>query len=139
MPIYTPTYGGVPIFGLAVRIEQVPQQAAQQLDAFFGVPGMLSLFGGARGRTFSVSGVLFDVDLDTLNADEDVFTPGVSGTMADGIARPLFDTRGRTWANVVYIGQYQADSKGPQRGIWDDGGPVVGWILPYTAVFHGLS
>ena len=136
MPIYTPTFGGIPMFGLAVRIEQVPAQAAQQTDAFFGVPGTLSLFGGSRGRTFQVSGVLFDVDLVSLNADEDLFTPGVSGSLADGIARPLFDTRGRTWANVVYLGQFQPDPNGPRPGVWSGSG---GWVLPYRAVFHGLS
>ena len=136
MPIYTPTFGGVPIFGLAVRIEQVPAQVAQQFDAFFGVPGILSLFGGTRGRTFQVQGVLYDVDLPTLNADENIFTPGVLGSVADGIARPLFDTRGRTWANVVYLGQFQADPMGPRPAVWADSG---GWILPYRAVFHGLS
>ena len=136
MPLFTPTYGGVPIFGLAVQIEQVPIQAAQQVEAFFGVPGMLSVFGGTRGRTFQVSGVLYDVDLETLNADEDIFTPGVTGTVADGIARPLFDTRGRTWANVVYLGQFQPDPMGPRPGVW---ARLGGWALPYRAVFHGLS
>jgi hypothetical protein len=136
MPLYIPTYGGRPIFGLAVHIEQIPAQAAQQQDAFFGVPGILSLFGGTRGRMFQVSGVLFDVDLPSLNGDEDVFTPGVSGSLADGVARPLFDTRGRTWANVVYLGQFHPDPIGPRPGAWGSG---VGWILPYRAVFHGLS
>ena len=86
MPLFTPTYGGVPIFGLAVKIEMIPNQAAQQSEAFFGVPGMLSVYGGSRGRTFQVSGVLYDVDLTTLNADEELFTPGVSGNMADGVS-----------------------------------------------------
>jgi hypothetical protein len=136
VPLFTPTYGGVPIFGLAVKIEQVPNQVAQQSEAFFGVPGMLSVFGGSRGRTFQVSGVLYDVDLTTLNADENLFTPGVSGSMADGIARSLFDTRGRTWANVVYLGQFQPDPMGPRPGAWQGS---AGWVLPYRAVFHGLS
>ena len=136
MSFYTPTYGGVPIFGTAVHIEQVPMQAAQQLEAFFGVPGLLSVFGGARGRTFQISGVLFDVDLPTLNLDEDVFTPGVNGNVADGIARPLADTRGRTWANVIYLGQFTPDPNGPRPAVWSGSS---GWALPYRAVFHGLS
>jgi hypothetical protein len=136
MSLFTPTYGGRPIFGTAVRIEQVPAQSAQQVEAFFGVPGMLSVFGGSRGRSFQISGVLFDADLSFLNADEDVFTPGVSGTMADGIARVLFDTRGRSWANVVYVGQFQPDAMGPRPAIWDGGS---GWCLPYKCVMHGLS
>jgi hypothetical protein len=133
---YTPTYGGVPIFGTAVHIEQVPMQAAQQLEAFFGVPGLLSVFGGTRGHTFQISGVLYDVDLPTLNVAEDVFTPGVSGSVADGIARPLADTRGRTWANVVYLGQFTPDPNGPRPAVWSGSS---GWALPYRVVFHGLS
>jgi hypothetical protein len=136
MSLFTPAYGGVPIFGLAVRIQQVPLQSAQQLEAFFGVPGRLSVFGGSRGRTFMISGVLYDVDIPTLNADEDIFTPGVNGSVADGIARPLADTRGRTWANVVYIGEFQPDPMGPRPAVWGSGS---GWALPYRAVFHGLS
>jgi hypothetical protein len=136
MPLYTPTYGGIPIFGLAVHIEQVPAQSAQQLEAFFGVPGLMSVFGGSRGRTFQVSGVLYDESLVLLNADENIFTPGVSGSMADGIARTLFDTRGRSWANVVYLGQFQPDPMGPRPAVWSGSG---GWALPYRAVFHGLS
>jgi hypothetical protein len=134
--IYTPTYGGVPMFGLAVQIQEVPAASAAQMEAFFGIPGMLSVFGGSRGRSFQVSGVLFDVDIPTLNSDEDLFTPGVSGSMADGIARPLFDTRGRTWANVIYLGEYQPDPMGPRPAAWGNGS---GWALPYRAVFHGLS
>jgi hypothetical protein len=136
MSLYTPTYGGVPIFGLAVHIEQVPAQAAAQSEAFFGVPGMLSVFGGTRGRTFQVQGVLYDVDIPTLSLDENIFTPGVTGTVADGVARPLFDTRGRTWANVIYLGEFQPHPMGPRPAVWGGGS---GWALPYRAVFHGLS
>ena len=136
MSLFTPTYGGVPIFGQAVHIEQVPMQAAQQLEAFFGVPGLLSVFGGTRGRSFQISGVLYDVDLPSLNLDEDIFTPGVLGSVADGIARPLADTRGRTWANVVYLGQFTPDPNGPSLAVWNG---ASGWALPYRAVFHGLS
>jgi hypothetical protein len=136
MSLFTPTYGGVPIFGIAVHIEQVPAQSAQQVEAFFGVPGILSVFGGARGRSFQITGVLFDFDLFSLNADENFFTPGVSGTVADGVARVLFDTRGRSWANVVYMGQFQPDAMGPRPAVCGLGS---GWALPYKAVFHGLS
>jgi hypothetical protein len=129
--LFTPTYGGVPIFGLAVRIEEVPGQASQQLEAFFGVGGLLSVFGGTRGRRFNVSGVLFDVDLPTLNDDEALFM-----SFQDGIARVLSDTRGRDWPNVVYLGEFEPDPMGPRPAEWGFGG---GWALPYRAVFHGLS
>jgi len=136
MPLFTATYGDVPIFGMAVRIEQVPAAPGQQVEAFFGVPGVMSVYGGHRGRIFQVSGVLFDEDLDTLNALENVFTPGVDGSMADGVARDLFDTRGRTWTNVVLLGGFQPDPMGPRPGAWNGDS---GWVLPYRAVFHGLS
>jgi hypothetical protein len=136
MPIYTPTYGGNAIFGLAVKIDQTPDAAAQQTDAFFGVPGELSLFGGTRARTFNISGVLFDEDLDLVTGDENLFLPGTPGSIADGIARTLVDTQNRTWLNVIYLGQYQRDPKGPQRGVWAGD---FGWIIPYRVVFHGLA
>lgn len=136
MAIYTPTYGGVPIFGAAVRMRQIPVPASQQAEAFFGVPGIMSVFGGHRGRTFEVTGILYDDDISLLNSDEDVFTPGVSGTAADGVARVLFDTRGRSWANVVCLGEYQPDPNGPVRGLV---GGFGFWVLPYRAIFHGLS
>ena len=97
---------------------------------------MLSVFGGSRGRSFQVSGVLYDVDIPTLNADEDVFTPGVDGSVADGVARTLADTRGRSWANVIYLGQFTPDPMGPRPAVWAG---ASGWAMPYRAVFHGLS
>ena len=138
MSLYTPTYGGVPIFGLAVSIEQIPHEAATQLEAFFGVPGYLSVFGGTRGRTFQVSGVLYDVDLPSLNSDEDVFTPGVDGSMADGIGGELFDTRGRSWANVIYLGQFTPDPMGPKPAVWSGG---AGWrcrTRPFSTGYREL-
>jgi len=137
--IYTPTYGGSPIFGLAVEIDQQPDQAAQQRDAFFGVPGELSLFGGARCRRFNVSGVLYDVDLPTVAADELVFLPNTPVTVADGVARTLVDTYNRSWLNVVYLGQYGRTGS-PRPAVWTGGdGPVSGWMIPYRAVFVGLG
>jgi hypothetical protein len=136
MPLFTPTYGGVPIFGLSVRMQEVPQENAQQIDAFFGVPGLLSKSGGPRGRVFQVEGVLFDFDIPSLNADEDVFTPNVVGNMADGLARVLTDTRGRSWANVIFLGEFQPDPMGPRVATCALGS---GWALPYKAVFRGLS
>jgi hypothetical protein len=140
MPIFTPTYGGSPIFGLAVHIEHVPRPCAQQTDAFFGVPGQLSLFGGSRGRQFQVSGVLFDYTIGLLNFDESIFLTGTPNNFADGVARLLIDTRGRYWPNVVYIGEFQPDQGGPKPMVCDLGaGAVGGWGIPYRAVFHGLS
>ena len=96
----------MPIFGVAVSIEQVPQQAAQQAEAFFGVPGYLSVFGGTRGRTFQISGVLYDVDIPSLNADETFSLRGSTARYADRhCPGACSTTRGRSWANVIYLGQ----------------------------------
>ena len=135
MSFYTPAYGGVPIFGLAVSIEQVPMEAPAGRSVLRRARH-LSVFGGyARGRTFQISGVLYDVDLPTLNADEDVFTPGVSGSIADGIARARSIRGAARGSNVIYLGQFTPDPMGPKPG----SGSGAGWILPYRAVFHGLS
>jgi hypothetical protein len=137
--IYTPSYGGNPIFGLAVKIDQKPDPGAAQIEAFFGVPGQISLFAGARGRTFRVSGVLFDVDLDSVAADELVFLPNTPVTYVDGIARELIDTYGRAWENVIYLGPYSRTSE-PRPAVWgSDNGPVGGWEIPYQTVFRGLG
>src|SRR5271167_1956444 len=101
MAFFTPSYGGNPIFGIAVRCVQTPGKCAQQLEQFFGVDGMLSTFGGTRGRTFQISGVLADTDLPSLIGDIQIFWPNVSGSIADGVARTLIDTLGQTWLNVV--------------------------------------
>jgi hypothetical protein len=127
VPYQTPSYGGAPIFGLVREMEHVPNSCAQQVDAFFGVPGHIGLFGGARGRTFIISGVLHESDIPTLNADE-----ALIHSYADGIARTLVDTRGRIWFNVVFNDEFETDPRGPRP-------TDVGWCLAYRAVFHGLT
>ena len=92
-----------------------------------GVPGQFALFGGGRGRAFMVRGVLYDVDIPSLNGDE-----ALLGTYADGIARTLIDTRGRAWSNVVFLGEMRPDAMGPRPS-----GDLV--VLPYRAVFYGLT
>jgi hypothetical protein len=124
---FTPAYGGVPMFGLVTSMVHAPHPCAQQVDAFFGVPGNISLFGGSRGRAFMIQGVLQDVDLGSLNADE-----ALIHSYADGIARALFDTRGQTWLNVVFFDEFQPDPMGPRPS-------DVGWVLPYRMVMHRLT
>ena len=85
--LFTPTFGGNPIFGLAVEIDQQAQPAAEQTDAFFGVPGVVSLFGGTRGRRFIITGVLYNVDLPSVAGDEGLFLAGVAGSYVDGIVQ----------------------------------------------------
>lgn len=132
MAFWNPTYDGNSIFGLAVRIQVEPNPTAQQIDAFFGVNGNIALFGGARGTMFLIDGVLYGADLSDLNSLEGLFQPSVPGNYADGIARTLIDTRGRTWENVIYAGRFQPDAMGPK---YFDGGIV----LPYKTAFQSLT
>jgi hypothetical protein len=125
--IFTPTYGGVPMFGLVTKMVHAANPCVRQIDAFFGVPGNISLFGGSRGRTFMIQGVLNDVSIGAINADE-----ALIHSFADGIARTLFDTRGQTFSNVIFLDEFQPDPMGPRP-------TDVGWCLPYRLVMHGLT
>ena len=137
--IFTPTYNGDAIFGLAVHIVQVPDDAAVSLDAFFGVPGLLALYGNTRGRTFQISGVLFDSDIEAVAGDRDVFLPGTQNSIVGTVAT-LYDTVGDTWDNVLYLGHFQADPMGPRLAVCDVGGnPEAGYAWPYQCVMRGLE
>ena len=122
-----PTFANLPIFGTACRVVHLPQANAQQVDAFFGVTGNVTLFGGGRGRVFEISGVLAGYDPPTLMALEALLL-----SYADGIARTFTDTQGRSWPNVIFHGEYQPSPDGPK--ITD-----TGWILPFRCVLHGLT
>lgn len=122
-----PSFGGSSVFGTACHVVHVPHPIALQKDGFFGVTGMTSLFGGGRGRTFEVSGVLVGSDLPSVIEAE-----GVLLSYADGIARTFVDTQGRTWPNVIFQGEYQASAEGPKS-------TDFGWCLPYRCILHGLT
>jgi len=121
------TYNGENIFGLAARCRHVANPRAQQVDAYFGVNGARVLDGGGRGRTFQIRGLLVASSMAELADAEARFAD-----YADGVARVLVDTRGRSWPNVVFKGEFVPDPLGafPHRG---------GWALPYRATFHGLT
>lgn len=133
MPLFLPNYNGYPIFGTAVTMQVEPNPSAQQLEAFFGVPGQFSLFGGGRGRVFMISGVFYENEVGDLNNDEFVFDPGNPNGVATGGVAALFDTRGRTWPNVYCLGEFKPDPMGPK---WAAGG---GWVLPYKLIMRGLT
>lgn len=118
------TYNGEAIFGLAVTMPHVVNPPAEQLNAFFGVSGQQSLFGGMRGRVFEVSGVLFGVTLMELNNAEGLFLSYI-----DGIARVLVDTRGRAWPSVI-VRTFQPNG----RVIRD----ARGFYQSYRALLTGL-
>lgn len=122
-----PTLDGVAAFGTACHVVHIPNATQNQVDAFFGVTGNVSLFGGGRGRVFEVTGVFVGEDLASAVAAEDLLL-----SYADGIARQFSDTQGRSWPNVIFRGEYQPDPTGPK--ITD-----FGWCLPFRCVLHGLT
>lgn len=121
-----PTYGGAAIFGYSVTITHTLNATAEQLNAFFGLSGTQSLFGGLRGRVFQVKGVLFGQDMATLNAAEATYL-----SFIDGVARDLVDTRGRTWPSVLV----KALVPPPQGRVLQD---ARGFYLPYKGLLQGL-
>jgi hypothetical protein len=124
----TPYYDSTPIFGYAVVIRHQPQITANQITTFFGLSGNMALFGGGRGRGFLITGVL--------PGDSPAGCVAVENLMlsyADGIARTLVDTVGITWPNVVFHGDYQRTASQQYMPF------EAGWILPYKAVFIGLT
>ena len=87
------------------------------------------IYGGTRGRTFLISGVLVGDSIAAVAAAEATLL-----SYDDGVGRTLTDTLGRSWPAVVFTGQYQTDANGPQR-LADGSG---GWGLPYKATFVSL-
>ena len=120
------TYGGNAIFGEAVAIVHSVNPSAQQMNEFFGVSGRQSLWGGFRGRVFMAKGLLFGSGTAAINAIEAEFV----SYAGDGIARVLFDTRGRTWPNVL------CDSFGSEPVKLDANSGM--YYITYKATFTGL-
>lgn len=122
------TLDGNPIFGEAVRVQHIPHPNAQQINQFFGINGQQTLFGGTRGRSFLINGMLTAGDIPTLNAAESTLL-----SYADGLPHTLVDNRGRTWLNVVFGGGYVPCSQGPY--------PLAGggWGLSYRLMMTGLT
>ncbi len=122
------TLDGNSIFGTAVSVVHNPHPNAQQINHFFGMDGQQTLFGGTRGRTFIISGVLSAASLPALNSVEATLL-----SYADGLTHTLVDNRGRTWPNVIFRGEYSPSPTGPR--------PLAGggWCLPYRLVMEGLT
>jgi hypothetical protein len=122
------TLDGNPIFGDAVCVQHSPHPNTQQINEFFGINGQQTLFGGTRGRTFIISGVLSASNMPTLNAVEATLL-----SYADGLTHTLVDNRGRIWPNVIFRGEYTPSPMGPR--------PLAGggWCLPYRLVMEGLT
>lgn len=109
-----PSYDGNQIFGNAVKMESPVNPTADQMNAFFGVSGLESLYGGQRGRVTLVKGLLVGGSLPALNAAIALFE-----SYFDGIARVLVTTRGVTYNNVKL--ESFAEKGGPRldfNGFW---------------------
>ncbi len=118
---------GEPVFGYATQVRHHPHPNAQQINAFFGISGLNTLFGGQRGRTFMIQGVFAEMSLDGIVADEANLL-----SFADGQTHTLVDTLGRSWDNVIFRGEYQQTS---------DPRPAAGggWILPFKCTLEALT
>jgi hypothetical protein len=91
-----PTYGGISIFGNSAIITTSIQPRERQVNGFFGLDGVESLDGGSRGGDTHAQGVLVGTGAFGLAVAESLFYG-----LADGQARDLVDTIGRTWPNVL--------------------------------------
>jgi len=122
------TLDGSPVFGLAVHVQMNPHPNAQQINEFFGVNGTQTLFGGTRGRTFMISGVLLGDQVADINAAEAALL-----AFADGNPHTLIDDRGRVFNNVIFRGEYQSFEQGPR--------PLAGGgvALPFKCTMQGLT
>jgi hypothetical protein len=89
------SFGGVNIFGTAVRMNTADNPRANQVNAYFGLGGLETLDGGFRGRLTYATGLLFGVSAAALASAETTFR-----SFNDGVARPLVDQLGNTWPNV---------------------------------------
>ena len=90
-----PSYGGVNLFGTAVTMSTVDHPREKQVNSYFGLSGLETLDGGARGRVTEVSGVLFGQTPASLASSESTFR-----SYSDGVTRDLIDTLGSDWSNV---------------------------------------
>jgi hypothetical protein len=117
------------VFGVANHIVHTPRGNAQQVNAFFGVNGNQTIFGGARGRTFMIDGVFLAAN-PTLIATAEAFLL----SYADGRPHTLVDTYGRIWQNIIFRGEYQPNAAGPKP--LADG---TGWSLAFKCVLEGLT
>jgi hypothetical protein len=122
------TLDGNSIFGSAVTVVHTPNRNAQQINHYFGIDGQQTLFGGTRGRSFVISGVLSAPSIAALNSVEATLL-----SYADGLTHTLVDSRGRIWPNVIFRGEYTPSPMGPRALA---GG---GWCLPYRLVMEGLT
>jgi hypothetical protein len=123
------SYAGQSIFGYAVNIVHIPNPTIQQNNSFFGINGMMTIYGGSRGRRFDVTGLFWEPDALSVR----VFDETLMQSFADGIPRTLVDSYGYAWPNVIFQGELQLG-----RVSFNPNG-LGGVAIEYKATFHGLT
>jgi hypothetical protein len=122
---------GSPVFGSAVQIQETPADIAVQLNTYFGVDGQQSLFGGQRGRSFSVRGIfLASSPLQVEQLKQQLLS------FSDGLTHTLIDTFGNEWVNVVVTGPFSW--QGLMRPMATHGTQLE-FGRPYTLQMLGLT
>ncbi len=121
------SFGGADIFGVAVTCQHIPSANEEQTNAFFGVTGTQALYGGGRGRVFEITGLLVGASQADVIAAENTLL-----SYADGIARDFVDTKGRTWPQVIFKGEFKPDAR-------IDPCLPYGYAMRYSMVLRGLK
>lgn len=120
------TFGGVAIFGIAVKMSpNIAPRAGQEIE-YAGITGIEHLDLGGRGRVTSIRGILSSVDIPTLFAAKTQLE-----SFHDGVPRVLVDTWGQTWANVL-LGSPQFPEGYRSAG-------ARGFYIAYTLELRHLS
>jgi len=100
------TLDGNPVFGPVSEVTHMPAENVQQMNAFMGVNGVQTIYGGSRGDTFNITGMFVADDLAGIAAAEaDLLS------FADGQIHTFVDNLGRSWQNIVFKKQYSHDPK----------------------------
>ncbi len=113
------TYDGGAIFGRAVKVKMLANPSASQISEYFGVGGQQSSYGGSRGRTFLVEGLIFSYDGDPAAQTALILS------YDDGIGRVFYHDFWGTWPGVIYR-RFE-----PVKLFWDGS-------LTYKAQFDGM-
>ncbi len=119
---------GSNVFGVCVHVQHEPHPNVQQINEFFGVNGTQTVYGGTRGRTFLITGLLPSFGYYGI-----AFAENALLSFADGLPHQFTDTLGRVWSNVIYRGEYQPSPGGPKLGAGGDE-----WFLPYKTVLSAM-
>jgi hypothetical protein len=130
MPFQTPSLGGAPVFGYAAMIHPLPNPPALQLDAYAGLNGQVSQFGGTRGGRIRITGHFVEEDIPTVNNDLATLV-----SYNDGIARTIVDCEGIPYFNCVFAGLSSPRAAIAVPGFGDSGG----WLKEYSVEFVVLS